>query len=252
MKSTTYIRILTLSSLILLSSTSYAFLNIESLRQQKGQRPGLMGSTGLRLNDQKGNVDKTQFQVNTLNLLSNGKSNYIFLGQYRYGKSFSREDTRQGHLHFRYTRQSYERMASEYYLQTEFNKFENLSLRILGGAGLRFRLFSSDKQSLFAGVGAFYEREDLEREDDPENPRGNLYLSSLVYIGESQLSSTFYYQPNLENAADARIRFNIGLETVIMKNLTQSIEYTIRRDSRPPRRILKTDSQLSAGINIRY
>lgn len=252
MKSTTYIKSIFLASLFLLSLPSYAFLNIESLRQQKSHKPGLRGSTGLRLNDQKGNVDKTQFQVNTLNLLKNGKSSYIFLAQYRYGKSFSREDTRQGHLHFRYTRQSYEKVASEYYLQSEFNKFENLTLRILGGAGLRLRLFSSDRLTLFTGLGAFYEKEDLERDEDPRNPRGNLYLSSLIQLGNSQLSSTFYYQPNLENAADARVRFNIGIETKIIKNLTQSIEYTIRRDSRPPSRILKTDSQLTAGINLRY
>ncbi len=247
MKSISYIFFL-----LLFCHQSHAFLNIESLRQQKAQKPGLLGSTGLRLNDQKGNVDKTLFQLNTLNRLSNGKSHYIFLGQYRYGKSFSQEDTRQGHLHLRYTRQSYERLASEYYIQSEFNKFENLSLRVLGGAGLRLRLFANDKASLFTGLGAFYEKEDLENDRDPENPRGNLYLSSLIQIKNSQLSSTLYYQPNTEDFNDFRFRFNIGLETLLMKNLSQSIEYTIRRDTRPPRGILKTDAQLTAGIHIRY
>jgi hypothetical protein len=247
MKSISYIAIF-----LLLCSNAQAFLNIESLRQQKSKKPGLLGSTGLRLNDQKGNVDKTLFQLNTLNRLSNGKSHYIFLGQYRYGKSFSQEDTRQGHLHFRYTRQSYVKVASEYYIQSEFNKFENLSLRLLGGAGLRFRLYSHDKISLFSGLGAFYEREDLENDRDPENPRGNIYLSSLIQIKDSQLSSTLYYQPNTDDFNDFRFRFNIGLETLLLKNLSQSIEYTIRRDTRPPSGILKTDAQLTAGLHIRY
>lgn len=247
---------------ILLCSYSFAafgFLNIESLRQRNPSqgvlgKPGknLLGSFGLRLNDQKGNVNKSLFQVDTLNMMTNGQSNYILLANYRYGESFEREDTRQGNLHLRYTRVLSTLFSAEFYQQTEFNKFEDLSLRVLGGGGLRAGLIKEKKNSLFIGLGAFYEKEDLEGDLDPENPRGNLYLSYLYKGGLFDVSSTFYYQPNLEEFADARVRFNIGLETKLNQYFSQTLEYTIRRDSRPPIGILRTDSQVLAGLRMRY
>lgn len=185
-------------------------------------------------------------------MITNGQSNYILLANYRYGKSFEREDTRQGNLHLRYTRLLGEILSFELYQQTEFNKFEDLTLRVLAGGGLRLGLVREKKNSFFMGLGAFYEKEDLEGPLDPENPRGNFYVSYLFKSDHYQLSSTFYYQPNLEEISDARLRFNVGLETFLSKNFSQTLEYTIKRDSRPPLGILRTDSQLMAGIRVRY
>ena len=244
---------------LLISLPSFAFLNIESLRQQNPRSGGqgksgknLLGSFGLRLNDQKGNVDKTLFRVDTLNMMTNGQSNYILLAGYQYGKSFEREDTRSGNLHLRYTRQFTKKLSFEVFQQTEFNKFEDLTLRVLAVGGLRVGLLQAKKNSLFVGLGAFYEKEDLEGDIDPENPRGNIYLSYLHNSSLFDLSSTLYYQPNLEEVSDARLRFNIGLETSLNKYFSQTIEYTIRRDSRPPIGILRTDSQVMAGLRLRY
>ncbi len=237
--------------LLFLNST-FAFLNIESLRQEKLQGRKLTGSTGIRLNDQRGNVDKTLVQFNTLNMMTNGRSNFIFLASYRYGKSFSREDTRQGDIHLRYTRELTSRTFAEFFQQTEFNKFENLTLRILAGGGLRLQLFKNEHQSLFSGLGAFYEKEDLIGTDDPENPRGNLYLSYLYKKKNYNISSTLYYQPNLEDTGDGRFRFSTGLETKFLGSFSQILEYTIKRDSRPPQGIKKTDARLSAGLSYHY
>lgn len=233
-------------------NSSFAFLNIESLRQERSSEHKLTGSTGIRLNDQKGNVDKTQIQFNTLNMMTNGRSNFIFLASYRYGKSFSQEDTRQGDLHFRYTRKLTEKTFMEVFQQTEFNKFENLTLRVLAGGGLRLQVFNNDDASLFSGLGAFYEKEDLTGKEDPENPRGNMYLSYTYKKQTYNINSTLYYQPNLEDTSDGRLRFNAGIETKFLESFSQVLEYTIRRDSRPPIGIKKTDSRLSAGLNYLY
>ena len=74
-----------------------------------------------------------------------------------------------------------------------------------------------------------------------------LFKSSLFDV-----SSTLYYQPNLEEISDARVRFNVGLETSLNKYFSQTLEYTIRRDSRPPQGVLRTDSQILAGLRLRY
>lgn len=236
----------------LISPSTLAFLNIEALRQEKGDPGKLKGSTGVRLTDTRGNVDKSQVRVNTLNMLKNGSSSYLFLAQYRYGTSFSREDTRQGHVHFRYTRDLMEKLSWELFSQLEFNKFQDLTLRALGGTGLRFQGYKNDEHSLFLGAGAFYERENLEDLPDPSNPRGNMYMSYLWKHKMVTMSSTLYYQPNLEDFNDTRFRLNTGLETVFLGKFAQQLEYTITHDSRPPPSVKKTDAIVSAGLAYRY
>lgn len=238
-------------SLIFAHST-HAFLNIEELRQEKSDSGKLTGSTGIRLNDQRGNVNKTQVQWNTLNLIRNGKSSYIALASYRYGESLSRIDTREGDLHLRYTRTYSPLLQLEVFQQSEFNKFEDLNSRFLIGGGYRGSFVASDKQALSIGIGAFYEEEEIEDGSDPKNPRGNTYLSYVYSSDIFAVSSTLYYQPNLEKMSDSRVSFNIGVESKISKLFRQQIQYTISRDALPPVGIKRTDAQFTAGLSLHY
>ncbi|MCR9206220.1 MAG: hypothetical protein NXH75_16680, partial [Halobacteriovoraceae bacterium] len=68
--------------LLLLPKHALGFLNIESLRQEKGNPGKLKGSTGVRFTDSRGNVERSQVRLNTLNMLKNGDSSYLFLAQY--------------------------------------------------------------------------------------------------------------------------------------------------------------------------
>lgn len=234
------------------NTNALAFLNIEALRQEKGEPGKLKGSTGVRLNDSRGNVDKRQVRANTLNMVKNGSSSYLLLAEYLYGKSLGREDSRQGHVHFRYTRNLTDTLSWESFSQLEFNKFQDLTLRALIGTGGRIAAYQSDEQSLFFGVGAFYERENLEDLPDPSNPRGNTYISYLWKHQMVTMSSTLYYQPNIEDLNDTRLRFNAGIETVFLGQFSQQLDYTLTHDSRPPYSIKKTDAMISAGLAYRY
>jgi len=239
--------------LSLIPMSVHAFLNIESLRQSKKVKHGIIGSTRLRLNERNGNSDKTNMGASTLNLLKNGRSNYIFLADYQYGESFKREDTREGHLHFRYTRKMTEALSLEAYQQSEFNKFQSLTLRLLGGVGARVGLIQEEKSSLYLGIGGFYEDEDIENGIDQSNPRGNLYLSHVYGVEDRfNTSAVIYYQPNTENMNDYRLKLSFGLESVITEYFTQQISYSLSRDTFPPGNVSRTDSSLSAGIGIRY
>jgi hypothetical protein len=238
--------------LILNSTSAIAFLNIEALRQSKVS-DGLSGSTRLDLNQQKGNVDKTVLSFSTLNQYKKLKSSFLLMAAYQYGESFSELDNRRGHLHFRYTYALRKETFLEFFQQSEFNKFQDLKSRLLIGGGLRQELFKRNSLSFFSGLGLFYEKEKIEGQRNLENPRGNLYLSFLKELeGRYSISSTFYYQPNIERLSDSRVRFSLGLETTFAKNFTQSIEFSLNRDSLPPTGINRTDSQISAGLGVRY
>ena len=107
--------------------------------------------------------------------------------------------------------------------------------------------------SLYSGVGAFYEKESLKDQQNMENPRGNIYLNLLWSKAKSySISSTFYYQPNIEDFRDNRIKFNLGLETIFENNFTQTIQYSLSRDTRTPIGITSTDSMLTAGLGYNY
>lgn len=239
-------------TIFFLINNCFAFLNIEALRQSQMQEK-ILGSSKVMLSQQKGNVDKTIINFDTLGRYKNNRHNFLALIDYRYGESFDQIDTRDGHLHFRYSFDLTNVWEVEFFQQTEFNKFQDLNARFLFGAGSRHQLYKVNLLSLYSGLGIFYEKENLENQPNINNPRGNIYLSLLWSRPDSySISSTLYYQPNIEQLNDNRVRFNIGLETVFENNFTQTIEYSLSRDTRAPDDVKSTDTTLRAGIGYNY
>ncbi len=248
-----YLSFLTLILTFLYPNVTYGFLNIESLRQSKSTSEKFKGSTQLGASDTNGNVNKTILGLSTLNMVNLEKSTFIFLGSYNYGKSTGVEDVNDGHIHFRYTHLLTKGLFVELFQQTEFDKFQDLNARYLFGTGLRQRLFEESRHAVFFGLGAFYEKEELQDSPNQKNPRGNLYLS-YVYSKKDDFSASIvtYYQPNTERFHDQRIRLNLGIETYFGENFVQQWEYSLSRDSAPPTGVQRTDSKVTAQIGLTY
>lgn len=211
------------------------------------------GSFKLGLNSQNGNVNRERYKVSSLNLYKKTKNTWIAMGEYQYGETFDEEDTRQGSAHLRYTRVLSNLLQSEIYTQIQFNKFQKLNSRKLGGAGLRTtNSFFEEKLKTSFGLGAFYEDEELEKQDDVNNPRGNIYAGVLISSEYFNFSSTVYYQPNIEDTEDYRVNLNLGVETQLGKTLFQQISYSMVKDTRPPTRIAKTDGTFLVEVGARY
>ena len=211
------------------------------------------GSFKLGLNSQNGNVNRERYKVSSLNLYKKTKNTWIAMGEYQYGETFDLEDTRQGSAHLRYTKILNSWFQSEIYTQIQFNKFQNLNSRQLGGAGLRTtRSFFEEATKMSFGLGAFYENEELEKIDNLNTPRGNLYAGLLVTTKYFNFSSTAYYQPNLEDFNDYRVNIKLGVETRLGKILFQQISYSMVKDTRPPSQIAKTDGNFLVEVGARY
>ena len=135
----------------------------------------------------------------------------------------------------------------------EFNEFQNLELRTLLGGGFRKAIFSTAKNSLYFGVGLFYEDETLKNSADQANFRGNTYLSfrSLFKEGMEFVLVT-YYQPNTQIITDERFRVNAGLEIKLSDRLNMINSFSFARDTRPPAGIQKEDSSYKVGFNLAY
>lgn len=242
-----------LTLLLTCTTSSHAFLNIEALRMSKLKENSSRGSFKLGLNSQNGNVNRERYKVSSLNLYKKTKNTWIALADYQYGETFGLEDTRQGRAHLRFTRHLKKSFQSELYSQVQFNKFQNLNSRkIIGGGCRTTNKFFEEKLKGSFGLGAFYESEELENQNNLNNPRGNLYLGMLLTSKIFNFSSTTYYQPNLENMKDYRIHFNLGIETQLGKIIFQQISYSIVKDSRPPKNISRTDGSLLVEVGARY
>ena len=92
----------------------------------------------------------------------------------------------------------------------------------------------------------------MEKQDDVNNPRGNIYAGVRVGSKYFNLSSTVFYQPNVEDIEHYRVNLNLGVETQLGKTLFQQISYSMVKDTRPPTKIAKTDGTFLVEVGARY
>ncbi len=205
----------------------------------------MMGSSG--------NVRIFRGSLNSQNIYKMEKHETIFIASYKYGEASGVPNIDRGHTHLRYARRISQNWQWEVFSQLEFNHFQSLILRKLGGGGLRSKLHASEQTFLFLGLGIFYEKEDVRNDLDQENFRGNVYFSFRYIIEKSfEIVSISYFQPSFKRTHDNRILTSLGLEFHLAKNLTwvNGIEYST--DTRPPRGIRREDTSFNMGFNVEY
>ncbi len=232
-------------------SWASAFINIESLRQ--GIDQGFSGSSGASLDGSTGNVEVQNVGVNSQNIFQNEKRQYIFITEYSYGEAQNKKNTNEGSFHLRFAQAFSNSLWWEIFGQAEFNEFQSLSLRSLGGAGLRAALFETKQNSIYLGLGAFYEDEEIKNDQDQANFRGNLYLSlRSLFNDNAEGVLILYYQPSAKTVDDYRLRATAGLETKIMKFLSLVNSVSLAHDSRPPGSIEQEDITYQVMFNFTY
>lgn len=240
-----------LTVFLLWGQSASTFINIESLRQ--GLSEGFAGSSGVEAMGSSGNTNVFEAGLNTRNIFKHGQREYIFIATYDYGEASDLKNSNKGNGHIRYS-QGFSRSSQwEIFGQVEFNEFQSLELRSLVGFGLRQALFKGTKNSLFIGLGAFYEDETLKIPPDQSNFRANFYLSFRSLIKEDmEFVMVTYYQPNTEVISDERLQMTAGLEIEILNQLSLVSSWSFSRDARPPVGILKEDASYKVGVNFSY
>lgn len=237
--------------LILCSTPAFAFMNIESIRQNAKQ--GTSGSVGAKVDGQSGNSNKLASEFTTLTMVRADLNEYLAAGKYRYGESRHVKDTHEGNAHLRYARGFSAWSAGESFYQIEFNEFKKLKRRDLIGGGLRTVLSRQDANVLYLGTGLFYEHEDFEDVTDEQTVRGNLYLS-FVRSFNSHVSGTLiaYYQPSLNGFGDTRAQVDSGLQVKLVERLALTVEFDLQHDSQPAPGVKQTDTSYMMGLAYAY
>ena len=239
------------ASVLFLSVHASAFINIETVRKEKGE--GFFGRSALRVAGQKGNTNKFTGNVSSLNIERGERDELLMLLNFVYSETFGVKDTNNGQAHLRYVFNAQERYAYEFFTQIEFDKFKDLNDRTLFGATIRQRLFRDEQDSFYLGYGGFYEMEHYEDNVHRFSQRGNVYLSFVKKLFERvSATATGYYQPSVRKLEDYRIRFEGGMNVEISSRLALELTYTLAHDNQLPVDVVKTDMTYLTGISIKY
>lgn len=238
---------------LVLSTLSYSFINIEP--PVIGEKEGLTGEFSLSAQYSSGNTDSRSVGLAGKGEYSEKEWLVYLIASYTYGELNDEKATNDGLAHLRYVHNipntDYD---YEFFLQTEFNEFQDLKERNLAGANIRKKLnLPFDK--FYAALGLFYSymKPDTISMLDPiyKRTRMNSYLSFLKKINENfSISYLGFYQPHIEDFSDFRISQTLQLNTSITNELVLGFDINHEYNATPYNQIEKSD--VRSTINLRY
>lgn len=232
---------------ILMSQCLFGLVSIAPV--EIGAKPGMSGKAEAGLETKRGNTEKDNYKASIRVTYDNNVS-YAVWGEFsgEYGESNYVKDTNKAFSHLRYIHSltDDENLRYELFGQLESDEFRQINSRLLGGAGLRYRVFNSPKNGKgFFGLGGFYE--DIEYKDpiiDPseDNARLNSYLAYSISVADkSTFSYVLYYQPKFDDYADYIFSNALELKLNIIKKLFLKFNVSWSRDTEPPVGVEKDD-----------
>ncbi|MCX6074162.1 MAG: DUF481 domain-containing protein [Campylobacterales bacterium] len=248
-------RLLFLSTL--LSTSLSALVSIAPV--DIGSKTGFSGTVGGALGSKSGNTNTDDYSLGVRLQYDEGV-NYLTWGTftYNYGKSNSIKNEDKLYTHLRFIHSLYDdNWCSEFFIQSEQDKFKNINNRSLAGAGVRWRIFNSTEMGKgYIGVGAldekiFYTQSEINPNEN--NARLNSYLAYTKNFTEfSKLSYIGYYQPKLSDGSDYITSQNIELIVPIFEKLNLMITAFYLYDSHPAIGVKKEDVQYRTSFTWKF
>jgi len=174
-----------------------------------------------------------------------------------YGKSNGERIMSRTLEHLRYRELHTQRLATEAFLQHEYDAFRRLQARALLGAGPRVRLFTSERLRLTSGLALMLEHERLanDAQVDAGQRTTDLRLStyvlgSITLMENVTLVETLYAQPRVDSPADFRLLNETSLVVKANAYVSLGVGLTAIYDSRPPATIPRSDTQLRMTLGL--
>lgn len=159
-----------------------------------------------------------------------------------------------GMSHFRYAYRLKDKSPwkLEGYTQVQYNQILLQKIRFLIGSGIRFRILNKNKVRLFLGSSHFYEYEEINYSDRPNeyinSTRWSNYFSTYFSFDKFEISTVIYYQPNLFRFKDFRVSGDYNFMVKVTKQLNLKFNLSHYYDSEPPQTIVKNTFSSSLGF----
>lgn len=214
-------------------------VNIEARRiQSDSVRFVLTDIFSFSHNDKNG---KTLMQIsNTLATqykTKNLKNIFLGLGSYKLIRTADEDFLNVLFGHLRYNRKITKVFRIESFIQYQRNPVLDISARELVGAGVRFKVVSSENFWAYVGTTYMYEHERSDKyEQTNTHHRSSNYVSLTSSIPNSGfiMTGTMYYQPEYKNLDDFRVLAEIKLKYKINKHVSFNSGYNYFYDHETP------------------
>lgn len=192
------------------------------------------------------NAVRVQYQKN--------RSRFILLNDVNFIKAGNTDFANAGYQHFRYNYKIGRWITMEAFTQTQYNPVLKLNFRYLLGAGPRLKLLKKLNARIYIAALYMYEYDDIVGEEiNLYEHRISSYLTCSFSLFKSiDLTSTTFYQPNIENASDYRIANDSGLEIHINKHLNFKSSFNMLYDTYQPEGIPNLVYSFRNGLSIKF
>jgi hypothetical protein len=150
------------------------------------------------------------------------------------------------------------RMFVNVFNDYEYDRFQSLDLRFVGGGGLGFSAWKGQRGRLdFVGGGAYNHEKFAPLAPDPEFTRD----SAEAYWGEdasykvnetTSLNQSFRMFNNLSETGEYRMNFDLGANTRLLKWLTWNLGFSNRFLSNPVPGRLRNDILYTTGVGVTF
>ncbi|MES2565244.1 MAG: DUF481 domain-containing protein [Bacteroidota bacterium] len=192
------------------------------------------------------NAVRVQYQKN--------RHRFIFLNDLNFIKAGNTDFANAGYQHFRYNYKISKWITMEAFTQTQYNPVLKLDFRYLLGAGPRLKLLKKPNSRIYVAALYMYEYDDIIGEEiNLYEHRISSYLTCSFFLLKSiDLTSTTFYQPNIENALDYRIANDSGLEIHINKHLNFKSTFNMLYDTYQPEGIPNLVYSFRNGLSIKF
>ena len=157
-----------------------------------------------------------------------------------------------------YSRNLTKRLSAQTFNDWEFDKFQNLDLRVVFGGGLGYMAWKSERGRLDLVGGMAYNREKF----DPVRPRLPFTRNAAeAYYGDdfsykvgtrTNLYQSFRMFTNVKNGDQYRVNFDIGATTQLTKWLTWNVAFSDRFLNLPAPGRKKNDLLYTMGFGFAF
>lgn len=185
---------------------------------------------------------------------------YLLLNYINYMSTPESAFISNGYSHFRINFLRKRKLSYETFAQLQYDASRGLKRRSLGGAGLRYRLYSKGSSNIYAGSGLMYENEVWNQPNTEEGLadirmlKTTNYLSADVAINKTiHLNSTAYYQTGYHQEAEVwrhRLSMDAELEFQLTKRIEFNTTFSSTYENRPIIPIRRFIYTFTNGISV--
>jgi hypothetical protein len=192
------------------------------------------------------NTIRVQYQKNRSRFIILNDANFIKAGQTNFANS--------GFQHLRYNYKLFKRLTVESFIQTQYNPVLKLNFRYLIGVGPRLKLLKKENAKIYIASLYLYEYDDIMNETtNLHEHRISSYVTfTFSFFKTVDITSTTFYQPNIENSLDYRIANDTGLEIHVNKHVNFKTTFNMLYDSRQPIGIPDLIYTFKNGFSLKF